>query len=131
MPKKNLDKDQENISITCVNWKSGHRLWVTQPEFSPIDRPYFYIDLGMLWMSSTSECLLLCLDSGQALGALKYQPYKRCFEEWTIEGGADYSPYSQTGVGIWDIARLESGKVLIVHDMERFTPLAFDLRYTE
>ena len=60
-----------------------------------------------------------------------YQPYRRCFDEWTIVGGADYSPYSQTGVGIWDIARLESGKVLIVFDMERFTPLAFDLRYTE
>ena len=40
----------------------------------------------------------------------------------------DHSSYAQSGVGLWDFTLIDAGrKLLVVHDMERFTPSAFDV----
>lgn len=35
------------------------------------------------------------------------------------------SPFAQSGVGVYDVLPMDS-KIIVVHDMERMSPLAFD-----
>ena len=57
--------------------------------------------------------------------AKHYHNYKRTFDE-LISSEADTSPYAQTGISVWDIAAFKD-TVLITHDIERFSPLIFDV----
>jgi len=85
-----------------------------------------YLSLATLWLASSQEFRLISLEDGKMLKVVKYQPFKRCFKE-IANNDVDTNPYAQTGVGVWEMARLESGKILVIHDIERFCPVVFDL----
>jgi len=113
--------------ITCINWQTKQCLWVICPYHQPqSERTMMYLSLGTLWLASSKEFRLVSLVTGKVLRAVKYQPFKRCFKE--IESNdVDTNPYAQTGVGIWEIAKVQSNKIVVVHDIERFCPVVFDL----
>ena len=85
-----------------------------------------YLSLATQWLASSQEFRLISLEDGKMLKVVEYQPFKRCFKE--IESNdVDTNPYAQTGVGIWEIAKVQSNKIVVVHDIERFCPVVFDL----
>lgn len=146
--KEGIYKQTKMVFTTCFNWQTGQCLWVTCPHFQISwniwSGPCKFLTQGTLLMASKKAFHVVSLATGKVLRTVQYQPFKRCFkelkndfdrserEEISIPGFEDrfqWTPWTgySAGTGPWQIARLKNNKILVVHDMERFTPIVFDL----
>ena len=124
---ENLYHGYDNTEIMCINWETQQLIWTIEPStiLRGLDRIFLYLNFGLLWISTSTKCGLVSLENGRLLKVMNYQNYKRAFDE-LISSEADTSPYAQTGISVWDIAAFKD-TVLITHDIERFSPLIFDV----
>ena len=100
------------------------------------DRLYLHCDLDLVWLSDSKRSILLSTNSGTPIGSIIYPNYKRAIPEiyWEDE---NTSPYAQTGNSVWEIGsnivkcfettEKKNPFIIIVHDIERCTPVAADL----
>ena len=111
--------------------------------FQSPDATVMKVSLGTLWLGTSTDFRMVSLATGKVLKKFKYLPSKRWYpeipqiceeEKMLIERGwkeADDAkepiPFVQSRPGIYNLGRLNTNKVLVVHDFERFTPLVFDL----
>lgn len=64
--------------------------------------------------------------TGKCSGFLKFPPVKPCLPE-VQSTEEDTNPYAQTGIGIWQMQCVQNDKIVVVHDIERCLPIAFDI----
>jgi len=149
LKRRNITKHRfvSRTFVTCVNWQTGKCLWVISPyrlqsSKSP-DATVMKVSLGTLWLGTSTDFRMVSLATGKVLKKFKYLPSKRWYPEipqiceedkmliergWKEEDDAkEPIPFVQSRPGIYNLRRLNTNKVLVVHDFERFTPLVFDL----
>ena len=83
--------------------------------------------LGHVWIGSESGLTILSARNGKVLKRIIFNGKMKVLPEIPPED-LDHSSYAQSGVGLWDFDLVDGGKkLLVVHDIERFTPVAFDI----
>ena len=110
--------------INCFDLDGLQKLWAIVPTILG-GRLFLYCDMDLLWISVADSCSIMSLETGKIIRSLDFVPYKRWSKEIT-SSCVDTSPYSQTGQSVWAISRLTDGRVIIVHDIERFAPVLFE-----
>jgi hypothetical protein len=109
-----------------------NHLWTVEldcPQSSRLhldQRLYLHASHGLVWLSDANGCSLFHQDTGCEFGYLPYPAYVRELPELESTH-EDTSPYAQTGFSIWGIHCLLANRLLIVHDIERCSPVIVDV----
>ena len=114
--------------------------WTFKPQeiknLNVDDRLYLHCDFDLVWLSDSKQSILLSTNNGTMIGSITYPEYERAIPEiyWEDE---NTSPYAQTGNSVWEIGSnivkyFDASKnkqpfIIIVHDIERCTPIAADI----
>ncbi len=94
-------------------------------------RFFLSFGLGYVWLADPAGVTFLKTTSGSFSGRLKFPRLRRALRE-IPPSEPNVSAYAQTGCSVWGVAKLGGcgggeARLLVVHDIERSAPIAFDV----